>query len=403
MVEVYNKALNQSIVVERIIGKIVGKQKGPIVVYFAGIHGNETAGVFALKNVFNIINTKQVKGTVYGVLGNLKALEKHQRYIDQDLNRLWLDVNLKALKEKTNLNTEENEQIELFKLLRGVLSHATTPYYFIDLHTTSSKTLPFITINDALINRKFSRHFPVPIVLGIEEYLEGPLLSYINQLGYVSLGFESGQHDELSAISNTIAFVFLSLVFSEILKKEDVLDYQEYYEQLYTGAQKTNDIFEVVYLHKIKNGDDFRMTPNFKSFQNIKKEKVLAHHNGEAITSIFNARIFMPLYQTKGSEGFFIIKEIPSFFLWLSKILRQVRIDSLLVLLPGISWKNKKEGVLRVNLKVAKFMVKPIFHLLGYRNKQFNHSSIWLFNRERTSKKKMYKTQLWYNQRQLVK
>lgn len=403
MVEVYNKALNQSITVERIIGKIIGKQEGPTIVYFAGIHGNETAGVFALKNVFSTINPEQVKGTIYGILGNLKALENHQRYIDQDLNRIWLDVNLNALEKRSNLNTEENEQVELFRLLRGILSHSTTPYYFIDLHTTSSKTLPFITINDAIINRKFSRHFPVPIVLGIEEHLEGPLLSYINQLGYVSLGFESGQHDEFSAISNNIAFIFLSFVFSEIFKKEDVLDYQKYYKQLYMGAQKINDVFEVTYLHKIKNNDTFKMNPHFKSFQKIEKSEVLARHNGDIIKSTYSARIFMPLYQTKGNEGFFIIKKIPTFFLWLSKILRQIRVDTLLVLLPGISWKNKKEGVLCVNLKVAKFMVKPIFHLLGYRNKQFNHSSAWLFNRERTSKKEMYKTQLWYYQSHLIK
>ena len=35
---------------------------------------------------------------------------------------------------------------------------------------------------------------------GIEEYLNGPLLSYINELGYVAFGFEGGQHDDISAI-----------------------------------------------------------------------------------------------------------------------------------------------------------------------------------------------------------
>ena len=87
--------------------------------------------------------------------------------------------------------------------------------------------MPFITINDALINRKFSEQFPVPIVLGIEEYLNGPLLSYINQMGYVSLGFESGQHDDFSAITNSIAFVYLALVYSGVLKEEAVINFSK--------------------------------------------------------------------------------------------------------------------------------------------------------------------------------
>ena len=402
MVEVYNKALNKSIFVERIIGKVVGKHEGPTIVFFAGIHGNETAGVFALKQVFSEINSEHMSGSIYGISGNLKALKNHKRYIDEDLNRIWLDANLKALEKKTNLSIEENEQVELFRLLRGILNNNNKPSYFIDLHTTSSKTLPFITINDALINRKFSSLFPVPIVLGIEEYLEGPLLSYINKLGYVSLGFESGQHDELSAVNNAVSFIFLSLVFSNCISKSDVPYYDTYYDKLRIEASHNAHIFEVIYLHKIKETETFKMQPNFKSFQSINKGKLLAISNNKKIISAYNAKIFMPLYQAQGKEGFFIIKKIHPFFLWLSAVLRQIRIDGLLVLFPGISWKNREEGVLRVNLKVAKFMAKPIFHLLGYRNKQFNHSSIYLFNRERTSKKKMYKSQSWYKPKPLI-
>lgn len=77
----------------------------------------------------------------------------------------------------------------MFTLLEDIINSNFGPFYFIDFHTTLSKTLPFITINDVVIDRKFSKFFLVPIALGIEEYLNGPLLSYINELGYVSLGF----------------------------------------------------------------------------------------------------------------------------------------------------------------------------------------------------------------------
>ncbi len=398
MIKIYNKALNKSISINRHIGKIQGKQPGPTIVFFGGIHGNETAGVFALQNAFNKIKKESVKGTIYGISGNLKALKINQRYIHNDLNRLWLNGNLESLYLNDELSNEEEEQKEIYHLLKEIIKDNEGPFYFIDLHTTSSRTLPFITINDALINRKFSKLFPVPIVLGIEEYLDGPLLSYINQLGYVSLGFESGQHDELSAVSNSEAFIFLSLVYSGVLEKDQVNEFQNYYNTLKQEAENISKIFEVVHLHKISGNEGFKMKPNFKSFQDVSKGELLATSNKELIRSTYNAKVFMPLYQTKGKEGFFIIKAIHPFFLKLSEFIRNIRLDNLLVIFPGVSWKNRKKGILKVNLRVARFMVKPIFHLLGYRNKEVNEKDIYLFNRERTSKKKMYKRLKWYQQ-----
>ena len=396
MTNVYSKALDYTIAVDRILGKIEGTSPGPTVVFFGGIHGNETSGVFALKDALAGINAAYVKGTIYGISGNLKALKKHQRYIEKDLNRLWTKDDIQIIKNKTDLNADEEELLELLDVLNSILETNQPPFYFIDLHTTSSKTLPFITINDALINRKFSEQFPLPIVLGIEEYLNGPLLSYINQLGYVSLGFESGQHDELNAITNSIAFVYLTLVYSGILKEEAVIHFSKYHEQLKQQANNTFDVFEVVYLHSIQKNETFKMLNGFESFESIKKGTKLAISNANEISSPYNGTIFMPLYQKRGAEGFFIIKPIKPFLLRLSMALRRIKTDSLLVLLPGISWVNKTEGVLQVNLTVAKFFAKAFFHLLGYRNRQITSKHLRLNNRERVAKTAIYKKEPWY-------
>ena len=399
MTQVYSKALQKTISVERIIGKIQGSKEEPTVVFFSGIHGNETAAVFALKEVFDKINQKQIKGTIYGISGNLKALETNQRYVVNDLNRLWTKPNLDTLLIKDKLNTEEKELLELYHLLTEIFNNQKGPLYFIDLHTTSSKTLPFITINDAIINRKFSRQFPVPIVLGIEEYLNGPLLSYINELGYVSLGFESGQHNEKEAILNAVAFIYLALVFTNVFSKANMLDFNSFYNQLHRASNSIKEIFEVIYLHKIKDNEMFKMKNGFKSFQFITKGTTLALSDNTEVKSEYNAKVFMPLYQTKGREGFFIIKKIEPFFLKLSVLLRQFRIDNLFILFPGVSWENKERKVLQVNLKTAKFLVKPLFHLLGYRSKQMDETHLRLYNRERVAKVNMYKQETWYKKR----
>jgi succinylglutamate desuccinylase len=138
------------------------------------------------------------------------------------------------------------------------------------------------------------------------------------------------------------------------------------------------------------------MLGGFKSFQGIQKGTPLAFNNGNEIKASYSGRLFMPLYQKKGAEGFFIIKPIKPFFLRLSVFLRKIKTDNFLVLLPGVSWANKYEGVLQVNLKVAKFFAKSIFHLLGYRSKQITQTHLKLTNRERVAKTSMYKKEPWY-------
>lgn len=381
---------------KRIIAKIKGNTAGPNIVFFAGIHGNEGAGVQALKETLVKINPENVKGIIYGIAGNLKALNLKLRYIDSDLNRLWTVDNLNKISQKKILNTEEKELVELSNVLKEILQSNPEPFYFIDLHTTSSKTLPFITINDSMINRKFSKKFPVPIVLGIEEYLNGPVLSYINELGYVSLGFESGQHNDPEAITNAKAFINLTLVYSGCIKKKNIPNFDIYFRLLQSASRKISDIFEVIFLHKIKPNETFKMLNGFTSFQKITKGTKIAISNNTVIKSRFNAKIFMPLYQKIGQEGFFIIRRIQPFILRFSTVLRKFKLDSLLVLLPGISWGNKEKHILTVNLKTARFFAKDIFHLFGYRNQQIDDTHLKLYSRERTSKIEMYKNEKWY-------
>ncbi len=378
----------------RILFKFETDKISPTVVFFAGIHGNEKAGVAALNHVNRHIGKHVLKGNVYGILGNLKALEDNQRYVDQDLNRLWTEDSIKEVLAKRSLNTEEEQLKLLFSEIQHVLKTYKGPIYFIDLHTTSSQTLPFITINDAMINRKFSKQFPVPIVLGIEEYLEGPLLSYINTLGYVSIGFESGQHDDIKAIENSIAFINLALAYAEVLNiKDDTL--KMYFNMLQKASKSSSSFFEIIHLHQIHDGVTFKMKEGYSSFQHIGRGNVLAFQNNSEVKSKYDGRIFMPLYQKRGREGFFIIRPIPKFFLKLSSWLRSFKTDRVLTCFPGVYWHNKKLGVLKANRRVTRFLAKPVFHLLGYRSRKASNNYVYLFNRERVAKNQSYKSASW--------
>ena len=46
---------------ERIIGHVSGKETGPTLVFFGGIHGNEPSGVDALEHVFAQLKGRELQ------------------------------------------------------------------------------------------------------------------------------------------------------------------------------------------------------------------------------------------------------------------------------------------------------------------------------------------------------
>lgn len=399
MAKVHSEDLDRSIQVNRIIGHIKGKPSDPTVVFIAGIHGNEPAGVFALHQVIQEWKNKPslVKGNIYAISGNIWALERGERFHKQDLNRLWTSGRMKKLIEGRleAENEDVAQQIDLYKTIRHIIDTEKGPFYFMDLHTTSSRTIPFLTVNDSLLNRKFVVQYPAPIILGIEEYLDGPLLSYINELGYVSFGFESGQHTEKESIDHHVAFIYLSMVFTECINKDEI-DVDNYYNLLNNHTAASRDIYEIYFRHAIQQGDTFKMKEGFDNFQLVTKKQEIATSNGEILRAKKNGRIFMPLYQNQGDDGFFAIRRIRTIYLHLSAILRKVHFDHILPFLPGVNWASSNHDSLIVNRKISRFYTKKFFHLLGYRSKKIDKTHFVIKNREAVSRKSDYQDSIWY-------
>lgn len=394
---VHSKALDRSIEIDRIIGKVEGTEKGPTLIFVGGIHGNEPAGAFALKKVLSELNPEMVKGTIYGLAGNLHALVAGERYRKQDLNRLWTEERIDSLikKGEAPANQDEKELLELYKIIHELLESEDGPFYFFDMHTTSSETVPFLTVNDSLLNRAFTEQYPVPIILGIEEYLDGPVLSYINELGYVAFGFEAGQHDKMASIENCIAFIYLSAVFSGSISRKDI-DFYSYRDFLAKNTDHIRNVYEIYFRYLIREEEDFRMIPGFHNFQKIREKQPLANSNGEIIYANESGRILMPLYQNQGTDGFFAIKRIQPFFLKLSEYLRKLKMDRLLAWLPGVSWLDDSKSALLVNKTIARFMAKDIFHLFGYRSVKAGGKYYKMYNREAAAKTEDYSLQPWW-------
>nr|WP_298995092.1 succinylglutamate desuccinylase/aspartoacylase family protein [uncultured Allomuricauda sp.] len=383
--------------VHRVIGHLKGAKDGPTVVFFGGIHGNEPAGVIALRQVFEKLqgSKESLSGEFIGVTGNLKALKEGVRFIDEDLNRIWLPNQLGAQKETSRtLNAEEEEMVELHSLIEQIINGLSPPFYFIDLHTTSGETEPFIVMNDSLLNRSFTSNYPLPVILGIEEYLTGALLSHINEMGHVAFGFESGQHSDEKAIVSAFHFIeyTLGLVGFTPMEKVELKGIKAKLQQ-YTEAPQR--FFEIYYQHLIQKGASFKMLPGFVNFQSVPKGMSIAMNGNGLIKTDKRRQIFMPLYQDKGYEGFYFIRRIPLFYLWLSKYLRKLKVDGWLSHLPGVRWASSKKETLVLDKRIARFFAKSFFHLLGYRAREMDETHLLLKNRERNSKTAFYKNAPW--------
>ena len=370
---------------KRILGEIRGSENGPTMVVFAGIHGNEKAGVLAIEKVLSRINQENFhfKGNVHFILGNISALNQDVRFKDADLNRIWTTDKMNSLHDDSFLlDSETKEQIQIYSLVRDVLSNERGPFYFLDLHTTSSPSVPFVTISDSLNNRKFASYFPVPVVLGIEEYLEGPLLTFINDHGYVALGFEGGQHYDPESVVNCEYFIWKSMVHSGCIDREEVADFNKYRDH-FANLCCSHQFFEITYRYALLNGEEFKMRPDFENFEMIQKDQLLAFSRGLEIRAEKKGRIFMPLYQAQGEDGFFILRRISRFWLEFSKVARTWKINHLLRLIPGVKQDPENKFILVVDPKIARFLAKDIFHLFGYRQQIFRDDKLHFIKRDR--------------------
>lgn len=371
----FSKALDEHFEVERIIGEFHGDDEGPVLVLFGGVHGNEPSGVVALIQVMDEINRlkPQIRGSIYAIAGNMHSLEKQQRYEKEDLNRIWTKERVDRIAKgnfiENELNEDEREQLELFKICKRIFDKHEYQIYCIDLHTTSAPTVPFITLNDTLINRDFATKFPVPVIVGIEEFLIGPLLSWVMEVGYPSLAFEAGEHNAKESVEYHKAFIWMSLVHGGLIDESDAPEFGKHQLKLAASNADHGKVFEVYHHKRVIAEEKFAMKPGYANLQPVVQGEKLASNVDGEILSPEDGRVFMPLYQSQGSDGFFLAREVAPFWLKLSASLRKMKFDNLLTWLPGVKRDAQESYTLVVNKRIARFLAVDIFHLLGYRTK----------------------------------
>lgn len=301
----YNPLTGRETEFRRLIGKYSGEASGPCLLVLAGIHGNEPSGVLALEAVFERLQLERPDfcGTLVGIAGNLTALQAQVRFADRDLNRIWRRPRIEEL--KAGSPPESSEERELLEVVRTIEAHVPTAArrHFLDCHTTSSESVPYISTlaDDRCL--QLAEQVPVHSVIGGSDHLQGITDEYLIETGYTGFTFEAGQHTCLASLEAQHAAIWVALQVVGCV--EDVP--QPLYTRLAKAQIDGHQAFRVEYTHRILPNSGFRMEPGFFNFQRVRPGDLLAREYDRPLYSRWDARVFMPLYQPLGDEGFCIV------------------------------------------------------------------------------------------------
>jgi succinylglutamate desuccinylase len=305
--------------IDREIGRNIGKERGPMLLMFGAMHGNEPAGVEAIKMLFRqlaiepILNPEfALKGSVLGLIGNKAAFEKEVRFINSDLNRYWTVDNVKKV-----LNSE-NEELpvegqELKAILEIVTDHIEqvnpTEIVMLDLHTTSSKGGIFTIASDDEKSIELAMSLRAPVVTKVLRGLHGTTIHFFNgenmDIETTALAFEAGQHEDILSPDRAYAAIVNCLKKMGCVKAHHVEN--KHKKILIEFGKNLPKVTSLVYKYDIKSSDHFEMLPGFVSFDKVVKGQQLAIDKNGPIFADSDGMILMPLYQKQGQEGFFIV------------------------------------------------------------------------------------------------
>jgi succinylglutamate desuccinylase len=257
---------------------ITENMRGPRVVLFGGVHGDELSGVHAIEKLFFdlFVGTRKLRqGSLTLVRGNEQALAAERRYVKHNLNRLFReDYGPEIDKASYEFNRAQE--------LKTVLHNCD---YFLDLHSAPIAQEPFVVAEQAAVD--FFSKLGIPrMMTGWSKFSSGAIggdaENYANAHGAKSATLESGSHFEKR--SNDVAY-------KSIVSLLSLLGMIAGTEQPAARPLEIVDVYAVV----TKEADDFRYAGKVDNFQSIKKGNSFAFQNGRAVTVSEDSYLLIPM------------------------------------------------------------------------------------------------------------
>jgi succinylglutamate desuccinylase len=256
-------------------------------VLFAGIHGNEISGVYAIeKLLFDLFSgTREVvRGKLTLARANALALAAERRYITHNLNRLF----------RADYSADIDRGCYEFGRAQELKTILEKCDYFLDLRSAPTAQEPFLVVERHAVD-VFAKLGIRRIMTGWSKFANGPIggdaENYANAHGAKAATLESGAHFDKA--SNDVAYRTIITLLSHLgLVETDSPGESE--------ALETVDIYAVV----TKEAEDFRYPGDVRNFQFLKEGEVFAFQNGRPLTVAEDSYLLMPMkpHETKVHE-----------------------------------------------------------------------------------------------------
>ena len=256
-----------------------GKEEGPTLLIFGGIHGDEVCGPEALIRIKREIEEgilTLARGTLILVpVANPQARKENKRFIEENLNRIFKTWEIADTYEKqlANLLTETVQRCDYLLDVHSMTAKS-EPTVFIDFPTSENRALA------AVLGMRYA-------ILGWPELYEkhGGIIDsydttlYANSLGKHGVIVECGQHEDPKAIEVAYDAIISALKYVGILNGE------------VTPSPLTEVLMRELYIKKNVE-DDF--TKDWQHLDSFKEGEVLATTTDGPIVAAFDGVMLLP-------------------------------------------------------------------------------------------------------------
>lgn len=272
-----NKNLNNQIF------KLKAKLPGPSLAVFAGVHGNEKAGVWALREL--LPKLQPTRGTLYLAFANPPAIEKDVRLIGKNLNRCFYKGN--------QGNTYEDKRA---KELMVILDECEA---LLDLHAFNDKRgEPFIICEENALNIA-TKLDPTIISTNWSEAEPGGSDGYMYKTGKIGVCLECGP------ISKSKQY--------QPLAEKTIKQFLRHFQMLDTDVEFSTSSKRIVRANYsvIRTSKDYYLKPGMTNFQKLRAGEVYSRQDNKDFIAQKGECIIFPRPDAKiGAEAFVIGREV---------------------------------------------------------------------------------------------
>lgn len=235
----------------------------PTTTIMVGVHWNELSWPKALEKILKDFTVQKWK--VYFIYANIKALEIQERQYQKNMNRCFL-----------RNNSEETYEEQRAKELMPYLEESD---YLLDVHNTLGKenSVPFLITEF----KEYWKYFDIDyVVSGMDDIHPGATDGFMYHLGKPWFCLESWSiyDSKCDKIAEDGILNFLKVTWNI-----------EWTPEAYENFQKVD--FDYVYFNKTM---DFRFAKDFKEFEEVKENQIIAYDKDEEIRSSRDWLILFP-------------------------------------------------------------------------------------------------------------